>query len=99
MSVTILVGVATVAILAAVCCLLRASRRPREAAFHYFRCPDCGQKMRYAASRAGRDAICPRCRRRWTLPATPQPLASPEAVPAVGRGRGGALALRRTVQA
>src|SRR5260370_20057159 len=95
MSVTILVAVGTVAILTVVGCVLRAGRRPGEVAHHYFRCPDCGQKMRYAASRAGRDAICPRCRRRWTLPATPQPLAKQEAGAGQGRGRG--LVLRRSV--
>jgi hypothetical protein len=48
---------------------------------HHARCPKCSQKVRYAAARAGRQAICPRCKLRFTLPATPQPV-KPLEVPA-----------------
>jgi hypothetical protein len=50
------------------------------------RCPRCDQKVRYAANRASREAMCPRCRRRWTLPATPEPLAKPR-LPGLARRR------------
>jgi uncharacterized paraquat-inducible protein A len=33
-------------------------------------CPKCGQKVRYAARRSGREVSCPRCRHQWRLPAT-----------------------------
>ena len=99
MSVTILLVLGTVAILAAAgYFLLWSDRHPEEVELHYFRCPECGQKMRYAAARAGRNAICPRCKRHSTLPATPQPLAKADAV-AAGSVRGRGLVLRRTMQA
>jgi len=41
----------------------------------YYRCEDCGQKIRYAHERAGRPAGCPRCKRRCILPMNPEPLA------------------------
>src|SRR5262245_20471060 len=48
-------------------------RRPSDsAAYHAFRCPGCGQKVRYLATKAGRPAKCPRCRGLWTLPTNPQ---------------------------
>jgi hypothetical protein len=88
----IVAGVA--AILAAACYFLRGGRRLGEALVHHARCPDCAQKVRYAPSRAGREAMCPRCRRRWTLPETPQPLPALEpSVRPYGRGR--PLVLRR----
>jgi hypothetical protein len=43
---------------------------------HRFRCPGCTQKLRYAASRAGRTGMCPRCRKRWTFPSNPEILPS-----------------------
>jgi DNA-directed RNA polymerase subunit RPC12/RpoP len=42
------------------------SREP----YQVFRCPDCGQKVRYPESRAGRPAACPRCRQRLAHPVT-----------------------------
>jgi len=47
-------------------------RKPKEEKFCNFRCPGCGQKVRYLTSKAGRAAMCPRCRQRWTLPSDPQ---------------------------
>jgi hypothetical protein len=40
----------------------------RKQQYQYCRCPDCGQKLRYLAAKAGRPALCPLCRRRLTLP-------------------------------
>lgn len=88
----IVAGVA--AILAAGAYFLRAPGRRGEPAVHHARCPDCGQKVRYAPSRSGREAMCPRCRRRWTLPATPQPLEAP-ALSGRPYGRGRGLVMRR----
>jgi hypothetical protein len=64
-------------LVAAAAYLLWRGRRPAESVVHYFRCPACGQKLRYAACKAGRPAVCPRCRRQGTLPATPRPLTAP----------------------
>jgi hypothetical protein len=47
----------------------------RKPEFHYWRCPDCGQKLRYLAAKAGRAALCPLCRRRLTLPRRPEELS------------------------
>jgi hypothetical protein len=49
-------------------------RSVEEGPYHLFRCPDCGQKLRYLASKAGRPSVCPRCRQCRTLPAAPQEL-------------------------
>jgi ribosomal protein S27E len=43
------------------------SRRPEEEQFLRFRCPGCGQKLRFLASKAGRDSRCPQCQQRFTL--------------------------------
>jgi hypothetical protein len=42
--------------------------------FYYCRCTDCGQKLRYLASKAGRGGMCPLCRRKLTLPRRPEPV-------------------------
>src|SRR5438067_1956773 len=52
------------------------TRLPREEVYHYVRCSGCGQKVRYPASKAGRLAICPRCKQPWSLPTTPPVLAT-----------------------
>jgi hypothetical protein len=42
-------------------------------------CPRCDQRVRYGPERAGSNIVCPRCRRRWTLPRTtrlPEPAAA-----------------------
>jgi hypothetical protein len=62
-------------------------RRRETEELYYFRCPDCGQKMRYAAQKAGRAAMCPRCHQRWVLPATPEALGEPPAERAHRIGR------------
>jgi hypothetical protein len=49
-------------------------RSAPEEPYHVWRCPGCGQKLRYRAHQAGRAGGCPRCLREWTLPATPQEL-------------------------
>jgi hypothetical protein len=46
-------------------------------------CPRCDQRVRYGTARAGSQIMCPRCRRRWTLPTT----ASLPAPAAAWRGR------------
>jgi hypothetical protein len=52
--------------------------------FFTLRCPDCGQKVRYRASRAGRTALCPRCKRPARLPFSPPVVGAQPAGP--GRG-------------
>jgi DNA-directed RNA polymerase subunit RPC12/RpoP len=47
-------------------------RRPQSEPMLLFRCTGCGQKVRYAASKAGRPGMCPRCGQRWKLPQEPQ---------------------------
>jgi hypothetical protein len=94
----VLVGLiltASVAIVGMVAYVVRASRRVEEPSFHYCRCPGCGQKVRYAASRAGRQAGCPRCPRQWALPATSEPLAKAELAGASPWPRRG-IVLRRS---
>jgi hypothetical protein len=61
-------------ILAAGGSLLRgADESAEEPVVHRANCPRCDQKVRYGPARAGRDIVCPRCRRRWTLPGGSQP--------------------------
>jgi DNA-directed RNA polymerase subunit RPC12/RpoP len=36
------------------------------------RCPNCEQKLRYTASKAGSEVKCPRCAHRFPLPVKPQ---------------------------
>jgi DNA-directed RNA polymerase subunit RPC12/RpoP len=74
MSTAIIVAAGAAAILAALGTLMRTARKSEEPGMYLYRCPECGQKVRYSARRAGRDALCPRCRHRCTLPATQQPL-------------------------
>jgi DNA-directed RNA polymerase subunit RPC12/RpoP len=65
--------VATILVAGAGRLVLCLARR-RQAVHHVFRCPACGQKIRYAAARAGTVGGCPRCWKKVTLPATPQPI-------------------------
>jgi hypothetical protein len=53
------------------------------AACHSSRCPQCGRKVRYSPSCAGRAARCLGCRRRWILPGS-----SPAALSARGGQEG-----------
>jgi DNA-directed RNA polymerase subunit RPC12/RpoP len=46
--------------------LLARRRHPSE--LLVYRCPQCGQKLRYAAASAGRAGQCPRCGARHTFP-------------------------------
>lgn len=88
-----LITLGTLAALAAGYAYLRF-RPVKEQPFHYCRCPGCEQKIRYAETKAGREVMCPRCRQRWSLPATPQALPRAERLNAVSGGRG-QLLLRR----
>jgi tRNA(Ile2) C34 agmatinyltransferase TiaS len=77
-----LIVVGALAATAALAFALDRLRRPRVAVYHTLRCPSCGQKVRFAAERAGATAKCPRCRARCDLPTT---LGA--AAPADGRAR------------
>jgi len=44
--------------------------------FYFFRCGQCGQKVRYLASKAGRPGVCPRCGQQCTLPRHSQDVSS-----------------------
>jgi hypothetical protein len=46
-------------------------RSPREEPSFFFRCPGCGQKLRYLARKAGRSGQCPRCKQGCTFPTGP----------------------------
>ena len=46
-------------------------RQPREEQSFFFRCPGCGQKLRYLARKAGRPGQCPRCKQGCTFPTRP----------------------------
>jgi len=74
MTTAIIIAAGTTAILAAIGWMMRTTRKTDEPGMYLYRCPECGQKVRYSARRAGRDALCPRCRGRWVLPVTQQPL-------------------------
>src|SRR5262249_15274854 len=67
-----ILSLAVVVLAAAVAIFYVWRRHHQEETFHYFRCPECGQKVRYLASRAGREAMCPRCAKKWTLPREPR---------------------------
>jgi len=72
--------VAFVALAAGVYYVLRA-RQPKAEEMYHFRCPQCEQKLRYAASRAGRPAMCTRCTWRGLLPLKPQSVDNPRTLP------------------
>jgi DNA-directed RNA polymerase subunit RPC12/RpoP len=75
MSTTIIVAAGIAVILAVVGWrMMRTARQPDQPTMYLYRCPNCGQKIRYAISRSGRKALCPRCKRRCILPSTPEPL-------------------------
>jgi DNA-directed RNA polymerase subunit RPC12/RpoP len=52
-----------------------ASRAENAAEFLVCRCDECGQKVRYASTKAGRPGGCPRCKNRLILPDVSQPLS------------------------
>jgi hypothetical protein len=62
--------------------------RPEAPAALSWRCPHCDKKVRYPPAWAGRDAGCPGCKRRLTLP------DSPSAAPGAGTP-GGGIRVRR----
>ena len=72
---TTLIVVASVAGMSGILYFVRL-RILRQKQFHFCRCPECGQKLRYPASRAGRESMCPRCRQRFILPRDAEPLSS-----------------------
>jgi DNA-directed RNA polymerase subunit RPC12/RpoP len=57
--------------------LVRRARQRTTEEMHHFRCPTCEQKLRYAASRAGRPAMCTRCTWRGLLPLKRQSVDNP----------------------
>jgi hypothetical protein len=72
--------VAIAASAAGVYWVLRA-RQPKAEEMYHFRCPSCEQKLRYAASKAGRPAMCTRCTWRGDLPLKPQSVDNPRTLP------------------
>jgi uncharacterized paraquat-inducible protein A len=46
--------------------LLRRQRDERQQGYH-FRCPGCGQKLRFGKRDQGRRVMCPRCLKTCTL--------------------------------
>jgi hypothetical protein len=72
--------VALAAVAAGVFFVLR-TRQPKAEEMYHFRCPQCEQKLRYAASRAGRPAMCTRCTWRGSLPLKPQSVDNPRTLP------------------
>ncbi len=48
------------------CTLLRRRMEVRERAYH-FRCPSCGQKLRFGRREQGRRVMCPRCLKSCTF--------------------------------
>ncbi len=57
--------------------LVLRARSGQEELLHWLRCPACNQKLRYPARKVGGEGVCPRCKRRLTLPATPRSLSKP----------------------
>jgi hypothetical protein len=53
------------------------SRPGAQVSMYSFRCPGCQRKLRYAAHKAGRRGICPRCKAPCTYPAEPGPVEPP----------------------
>jgi DNA-directed RNA polymerase subunit RPC12/RpoP len=56
---------------------IHRSRQAKEDVSYRVRCAACGQKVRYTADRAGREAMCPRCRAKLTLPETSEIIGVP----------------------
>jgi len=75
-SVLILIG--TGATVATAGWWIHRARQPKEVVVYRVRCNACGQKVRYTATRAGREAMCPRCRAKLTLPETPEIIGVPQ---------------------
>jgi hypothetical protein len=67
MIILLLLAVA-VAMLAVAGYYLRGGDDGDEPVVHRANCPRCDQRVRYTADDVGLEIICPRCRRRWTLP-------------------------------
>lgn len=44
------------------------SRKPKEEAIRYFRCPNCNRKLRYYPRQAGHRGMCNACKGRITFP-------------------------------
>jgi hypothetical protein len=70
----IAIALGVVALLTAGYAWARFRPQPEEP-FLVWRCPGCDQKIRYLSEKAGRPALCPRCKHKWTLPMTPSKLA------------------------
>jgi hypothetical protein len=65
-AVALLVGAAALAVAA---CLLLRYARPKEGPAHHFQCPHCRQRFRCRDLPAQGAGWCPRCLRRFNLPA------------------------------
>lgn len=64
-------------------------RQPQKEQSFFFRCPSCGQKLRYLARKAGKLGKCPRCNKGCTFPSTPQEAAASALALEEGRVRFG----------
>jgi len=71
MATVVLLSVGAVLFLAAGC-IWYGRRPPGEKCYFFGRCPKCNQKLRFLAEKAGKRALCPRCKEPWTLPAAAQ---------------------------
>jgi DNA-directed RNA polymerase subunit RPC12/RpoP len=77
----LVISAVVIAALAGAGYLALRARQPKPEEMYHFRCPACEQKMRYAASRAGRPAMCTRCTWRGLLPLKPQSVDNPRTLP------------------
>jgi hypothetical protein len=93
---TIAVGVGGLVILVAVVYMVARLLGARKTVIHHARCPavGCGQKVRYVPARAGQPVMCPRCKRQFNLPATPQPVQKTKARLVPGTRKAGPSAPR-----
>jgi hypothetical protein len=53
------------------------SRPPKEEPHLTFRCPHCGRKFHYRASRSGHRGVCPICKRTFFFPELTKKPAGP----------------------
>jgi hypothetical protein len=44
------------------------SRKPREVASYYFRCPSCKRKLKYFARQVGHKGMCGSCKEQFVFP-------------------------------
>jgi LPXTG-motif cell wall-anchored protein len=84
-----LIALVGVGLLLAAGSLWLVRRRAKSDPLCHYRCPRCGQKLRYHRSRSGKPAACTRCFFEFVLPATPVALDStlPDGHPRWGEPR------------